>query len=95
VGEVGALLGEVRPSEDAGSLVVRAHRVEGGVQAEVEVGAGVAVGDGVDVERVDLFDVGFESRRRGFERGKQRRGVTACYDGRTLPVRDTVAERFR
>jgi hypothetical protein len=59
------------------------------------VRAGVAVRDGVHVERVDLIDVGFEPRRRGFECGKERRGVTACYDGRTLPVRDTVAARFR
>jgi len=58
------------------------------------VRAGVAVRNGVDVERVDLVDVGFEPRRCGFERGEERRGVTACYDGRTLPVRDTVAERF-
>jgi hypothetical protein len=72
----------------AGVLERGLHRVE-------HVRARVAVGDRVDVERVDLVDVGFEPRRRGFERGKERRGVTACYDGRTLPVRDTVAERFR
>jgi hypothetical protein len=34
------------------------------------VRAGIAVRDRVYVERVDLFDVGFEPRRRGFERGK-------------------------
>jgi hypothetical protein len=32
------------------------------------VRARVAVRDRIDVERVDLFDVGFESRGRGFER---------------------------
>jgi len=69
--------------------------LESGLHRVEHVRAGVAIGDRVDVERVDLFDVGFEPRRRGFERGKERRGVTACYDGRTLPVRDTVAERFR
>jgi hypothetical protein len=59
------------------------------------VGPGVPVGNGIDVEGVDLLDVPLEAGGRGFERGEERRGVTACYDCRTLPVRDTVAERFR
>ena len=49
-----ALLLERGVAEDAGLLVLGADRVEGGVEAEVEVGARVAVGDGEDVERVDL-----------------------------------------
>jgi hypothetical protein len=59
------------------------------------VRAGVAIGNGIDVERVDLVDADLEPGGRGFERGKERRRVTACYDGRTLPARDTVAARFR
>ena len=53
-GQRGALLRQGGRPEDAGLLVLGADRVEGGVEAEVEVGAGVAVRDGVDVERVDL-----------------------------------------
>ena len=76
-----------RAGEDRGRLVLglagmldrAAHRVE-------HVRAGVAIRDGVHVERVHFVDVGFEPRGRGIERGEQRRCVTACYDGPTLPA---------
>jgi hypothetical protein len=56
---------------------------------------GVPVRDRVDVERVDLVDARLEARRGRLQRGEERRRVTPCYDGRTLPVRDAVAERVQ
>jgi hypothetical protein len=85
-----------RAGEHGGRLRLGfAGMLERGPHGVEHVRARVAVGNWVDVERVDLVDVGFEPRRRGFKCGEQRRSVTACYDGRTLSVRDTVAERFR
>jgi hypothetical protein len=42
--------------------VLGADRVQRGVEGQVEVGPGVAVGDGEDVERVDLGASGGERR---------------------------------
>jgi hypothetical protein len=54
---------------------VRPARLEGGAQGEQHVRAGVAVGDGVDVERVDGVAVAREPRLGGRERAAECRGV--------------------
>ena len=62
--EGAALLHEGGLAEDAGGLVGRDDLVDGGVEGEVEVGAGVAVGHREDVEGVDLGAPGREGRTR-------------------------------
>ena len=62
--EGAALLHERGLPADAGEVVGRDDLVDGRVEREVEVGAGVTVGHGEDVEGVDLGAPGREGRTR-------------------------------